>query len=330
MIKKLKNIVFLSYGNLSEYNRAIFCILSLTAWYHKYMHTLRIVIYTDKPSYFDSYFSGLNIQYVLLTNDLLALMLNGTGFIHRRKVWVINETFKNYVGEDVIFIDSDTFFTENPIKLLENLVKGSSLMHKREHTIGDLSKMFISYNQAEFPTAFVNYIDGREFIIANSSIVFNKQDYIWNSGVLGLSADFSAFMPAAFKLTDEFFINSKWFISEQIAFSLLLQRTTKLFASDRYIFHYWGNRQKKLMDSLILKLFENQGKDSLRNSDFIKSISKVWEARLNLDMTIEQVSIGLLNRSYVYAFKNMLKIIIRSPGSIGTMLKEIKLQGRIP
>lgn len=306
-----KNLVFLSYGSESEYYRAIFCVFSFLSWVESYADQVRIVIYTDQPEFFKKYLVELNIEYFLLTPEILEDMLDHKGFIHRRKVAVIDQTFKDFPGEYVLFIDSDTFFISPSRTLLEGPATGESFMHKREYTIEKGLAFFTSFNQGRYPAAFIEYISGRDFIINGKSESFNQQDYSWNSGVLGLNKDFAIYMAGVYQLTDDFYANSKWFISEQMAFSLILQRTTSIKPADDFLLHYWGKRQKVLMDKLIAELLNTYSVAELKNSNFIKPLTRKWKKRIESDLIMEQVSIALSSRSWLYGAKKCLQVAIR-------------------
>ena len=58
-------------------------------------------------------------------------------------------------------------------------------------------------------------------------------------------------MPDVFLLTDVFFKASNWHISEQLAFSLILQTRSKLIPAENTIYHYWSGSEKTAVDALV-------------------------------------------------------------------------------
>jgi len=322
-----KNLVLLAYGREVEYSRAIFCILSFIAWIED-QERVRIIVYTDKPESFKPYLDDIQVTYHLLTPLLLDSMLAGTGFFHRRKIAVIDLTFKNFPDDDVLFVDSDTFFMANPVKILRGFENGKSFMHKREYDFRKGLELFTSFNQGEYPEAFLKFISGREFKINGKTEVFTDKDYSWNAGVLGLNKEFSSLMPDVFMLTDLFYANSKWFVSEQLAFSLILQRLTEIRPTDEFILHYWGNRQKLLLDKLLYRFFKETELEKLHDKEYLKAITSDFKIKVDIDIIIEQIEIAkkLNNTSYVikktadlilkntfnpYAYKQVLKVLIK-------------------
>ncbi|MFC4210490.1 hypothetical protein ACFOWA_04820 [Pedobacter lithocola] len=306
-----KNFVLLSYGSTVEYRRAIFCIYSFLSWKPDLKNT-RFIIYTDNPEAFKTYFSSLNIEYVLLTADLERQFLKGTTFHHLKKVGVIDSTFKKYPNEHLFFVDTDTFFIGNPSRILNSFISGKSFLHKREYRLGDAISEFAVFNQAHFPLSFMKFISGRVLKINNETVKFNENDYSWNTGVLALNSDFSSFMADVTDLTFEFYQNSKWFVSEQLAFSLVLQKVTEIKPADGVVFHYWGQRQKQFMDNYLKELVSS---NSLNNQFLGITISdlKQLEKMLSNDIILEQINIAIRKKDYPYLLKQSLKIILKNP-----------------
>lgn len=302
-----KNLVFLSYGSSSEYYRAIYCILSLSAWAELKMENFRLIIYTDQPEFFKTYLSGFDIYYYELSPAVLIDMLGGTGFIHRRKVAVIDLTFRDFPDEDLIFIDSDTFFIDEPKLFTDQFDDGVSFMHKKEYNLKEGLELFNSFGQGHYPQAFIDYISGREFLFRDQSLVFNTSDYSWNSGIVGLKKNFSTDMGDVLKLTDAFYAHSKWFVSEQMAFSLILQRTTNIISAESFVIHYWGARQKKVVDQIISKLINASSATQLTKREFMRSSTAKMQHIVACDMIAEQMEIALSQRNFIYAAKKGLQ-----------------------
>ncbi|RQO69619.1 hypothetical protein DBR43_16230 [Pedobacter sp. KBW06] len=317
-----KNLVLLSYGRISEYQRAIFSILSFYSWSDEAdLKKVRTIVYTDDPSFFRKHLSHIEIEYVMLTNELLMEMLGDSDYIHRRKVGVIDLTFKKYPAGHLLFIDSDTFFIGNPAKILNGFSTGTSFMHKREYNFEEGLQFFSAFNQGKYPKAFINYISDRDFVVNGKTERFSKHDYSWNSGVLGLNAAFSACIPDVFKLTDEFYVNSQWFISEQLAFALVLQKTTAIVPTEELVLHYWGKRQKVLMDAFIGDLFPDQINE-LKEKSYFRSLTYKLKKNVEDDLVLEQAVLALSQKHWKYGLRKSLQVILRNPVRL-TSYKEL-------
>jgi len=325
-----RNLIYLSYGSESEYRRTIFSVLSYFSWCGNLVESTRIIIYTDAPEYFGDFFPDRAVEYYLLSPELLDEMKGADQFVHRIKVSVINLTFENYPDENQLFVDSDTFFTANATQLINSIATGISIMHVREYAIEESLEMFASYNQAHFPRSFMMYINNHAFKVGKEMISFDNQDYSWNSGVLGLHKDFAGYMPDILKLTDQFYANSKWFISEQLAFSFILQRKTEIKPAADYILHYWGKRQKKLLDHLLagyLKtgqgiVFEDTASFKIKTRSYMKAIGN--------DLILEQIEIAIDLKSWIYAFKKCSQFLLSNPMNLKLYIELFStLKGKI-
>lgn len=323
-----KNLVLLSYGRPSEYKRAIFCILSFWAWGKNHLSDWRIVIYTDRPDFFEPYLKRLNVLYISLTEELRKEMLAGTVFFHRLKVAVIDMTFKTFPDDALMFIDSDTFFIAEPGSLLNSFEAGKCFMHKREYMLKDGLALFTSFNQEKYPEAFLKYIASRKFEIGGITEQFSESDYSWNSGVLALDKSFAKYMPDVFRLTDEFYANSEWFVSEQLAFALTLQKRTTIRSAEDVVLHYWGVQQKILLDGLLDVFFENTSPDQFVDESLILSLTKKWEKAVKIDVIIEQINIAYAHKNKIYGVKQSIKLVLQMPFSkevYRSLFKTLKL-----
>lgn len=308
-----KNLVLLSYGKDSEYFRAIFCILSFVSWYEDHLNETRINVYTDNPDFFKQYLSHISIEYILLTPALMTNMLADTTYFHRRKVSVIDMTFKQFPGENLIFIDSDTFFISGYNPLLDNDDPKKSFMHRLEYTLGEALEFFTAFGQEEHPKAFMEYISNRQFHIQGKKEQFGPNDNCWNSGVLGLHNSFAKYLPDVFQLTDDFYANSKWFISEQLAFGLIIQRQSEIQPVESFVVHYWGKRQKELFDLLIEKFLTKTSAKDLANKSFIRVQTKKWNKAFEIDVILQQAEIAISQKDWKTITKKIIKLIFRYP-----------------
>jgi hypothetical protein len=305
----IKNLVYLSYGGESEYRRAIFNILSFQAWCPDITNSIRIIIYTDDPDFFENHLLNFEIELYFLSEKLLDEMSGQENFIHRRKVWAIALTFQNYPEQDLVFIDSDTFFVANADMLFCRQNANESFMHVREYELRDGLDIFSSFNQGHFPKALIERIKDKDFNIGNKIMRFTPEDYSWNSGVLGLSSHFARLMPDILQLTDEFYSASKWFLSEQLAFSFVLARLTIIQPTDDLVCHYWGGRQKVLVDHLLSDyLFSN--KQRFMNYERIKYTTKLWQKIVHNDIILEQIEIAKASGSWIYLGKKVIRFIL--------------------
>lgn len=242
---EMKNILLFSYGNQVEYRRAIYTALSFLAWTGGTQDDARLVIYTDDPAFFKKYLFDFSIHYVLLTAERLKEMLGETDFIHRRKICVLQDAYAAFPEDDIFFLDSDTFFTAVPSALLDQVQPNSSIMQIREYALERAPKIYrdlMSFrlrNAESYPISFLRFIGGNTFAIGGRSLTFNKEQYVWNSGVLGIHNSLLPLLDEMLSFADQVYSETKWFISEQLAFGLVLQSFSELKPAGTVINHYF-------------------------------------------------------------------------------------------
>src|SRR5689334_14514320 len=109
----MTNLVLQSFGRENEYKRAILTIWSYFACSTAPLPASRVLLFTDNPGYFTAWFGGLPVSYVHLTPEKIKQMRGSIDFLHRMKIALIEESFQTLEG-NILYADSDTFFTADP------------------------------------------------------------------------------------------------------------------------------------------------------------------------------------------------------------------------
>ncbi|PWG82179.1 hypothetical protein [Pararcticibacter amylolyticus] len=251
------NIVYLAYGREEEYRRAVFSALSFL-FFHGSSEHFRLIIATDNQEYFDRFLKGADVEYFLLSQFDLTEMVDESGYIHRRKICVLDKIAHVYPERDIFYLDSDTFFVKNSLDVLKKLNAGTSIMHVREYSLGEVQQIYKKFmgdkfeNALQYPERFLKLISKTIFEIEGEKISFNLTHQVWNSGTVGISKSNLHLLKGILSLSDIFFPSTGWFISEQIAFSLLLQEKTRLAPFSNYLVHYYGCKAR--VDHLVREI----------------------------------------------------------------------------
>jgi hypothetical protein len=244
-----KVITTLSYGGEREYRRLILTILSSIAHLGDKHKEYRYVLFTDSPDYFKSWFRGLNIACHQLSQAKIKAMRGEIDFLHRVKIALIEETFNTYADSNILYLDSDTFFTQSPEAIFSKINEDSSFMHVREYEFSRLEAM-----PGDPCKAFFQLITTKDFQLANqTSIKVNDTDASWNAGVIALHRSHKRLLPDVFALTDQFYPETNNHACEQYAFSIILQKFTGLSGCESVVSHYWQNIKKQIIDLELAK-----------------------------------------------------------------------------
>lgn len=248
----MARLLLLAYGRQTEYCRAIFAALSAWAWQTR--PTVAATIYTDQPSFFEPYLAGLPVEYNYLSESRLNELKGPLQFVHRVKAQLIAQAFLDYPTEELLFIDSDTFFMAAPDGLLQRVGQGVPIMHQHEYQLAEATARHAGFGQAHYPEKLLALLASRSFQLGGRAVQFHAGQSSWNSGVLGLPQALAPLLPDILTLTDELYAGTGWFLCEQLAFSLALQASGPVQACDQLVYHYWEQPQKTLMDKLLLTL----------------------------------------------------------------------------
>jgi hypothetical protein len=245
----MTNLVIQSFGRESELKRAIFTILSFYAHSSAPIEQTSVMVFTDNPDYFKSYFEGLPINYVLLTPEKVKSMRGDIDFLHRMKIALIEEAFDTYKS-NLLYTDSDTFFTADPTPLMQTLSPNRSYMHLWEYKFESMEEMPLPAGKTFH--AYLDLIKSKAFKLADgTSFTISPQLSSWNAGVMMMHSSHAAFIPDVYELTEQTYPETKNHASEQYAFSIVLETRTKLQACDNVIYHYWYNVKKSIIDEFL-------------------------------------------------------------------------------
>jgi hypothetical protein len=305
-------LVTQSFGNENEYRRAIFAIWSF--WAH-HRSDVPVVLFTDQPAFFQSYFQGQQIQYVLLTPQKIKSMRGEIDFLHRMKIALIDETFE-ISKSDLIYVDSDTFFITNPASYVSEMENGISLMHLPEYPFAAMRAMPLpAATQAH---AYLDLLENRKFKLADgTSIDINPNLYSWNAGVMFLPNRAALLLPDVYSLTDQFYPPTKNHAAEQFAFSIVLQMKSRLASCEKSVYHYWYRVKKIIMDKWLLQTITLQWAALPANQKTEKI--KTWTSSLpdhlaNHILCLRDDAIQAFNENNFSAgYKNAWRAFIKQP-----------------
>ncbi|MFD3001629.1 hypothetical protein ACFS7Z_14755 [Pontibacter toksunensis] len=311
----MKNIILLSYEREADYRMAVFAVLSFWAWFSGKKSDVRIFIFTDNPGFFYPLLSDFPIEYEYLSASKLESMLGGMDYIHRRKIAVVDEVFQRFPSDDLVFLDSDIFFMSDALPWLESFAPGKSYMHLAEHTFEGAVRHNASFNHEHYPIALIKLIESKTFTVRKKVKSFHKKQVYWNSGVLGLTKESAPLLPDVFTLNDEFYSATRWHISEQLAFSLVLQTATQILPCDQYILHYWGQRQKKFIDKILLSVY-NDGFTCLDLENKLATVKKLslrFPKLIQADKLKERSIDAFSRNCFLSGCKNALYGLAKTP-----------------
>jgi hypothetical protein len=307
------NLVIQSFGNEKEYRRAIFSILSFMAHTSLENEQRKILVFTDNVDFLKKFLPGKSLIFIQLTESKIREMQGKIKFLHRMKITVIDEAFQ-YLDGNLIYSDSDSFFTGNPATLFHSLGPANVIMHKHEYEF--LKLQHLPLPSGEPFIRFYNQIISKSFQLPDKSYIEIKPDMSsWNAGVMMLHKNHAKLLPDVYSLTDQFYELTENHASEQFAFSVILQLKNIIGTCDSINYHYWYRTEKEIMDQWLIKNIDSDFAilPEDRKIDKVTLWTNILPAYINQhqlmlrDKAIQAFNNDDFNTGYKYAFRVLVK-----------------------
>ena len=220
------DLLLLSFGTrLENHYQAAFSILSFLAR----PGIERVFVLTDAPRFYAQF--GARIEILPIDEALMSQWRGDSGFFWRIKIKAI-EKVVGISGNDLLYVDSDTFLAGDLTALLSVLASGATVMHRLESRL--------SQRTSSTEKAMWTVLRGKTF----GGITIDDQTAMWNAGVIGLpGVSAGDDIARTLELCDALCATPcTRRLIEQFSFSLALASGSRLQPCDDAIIHYWGNK----------------------------------------------------------------------------------------
>lgn len=251
------HLLYITFGkNATIHSQAAFSVYTFLA---QNENITSINIITDSPDYYEHIKDRVRI--VKVSRYQLQEWKGPHNFFWRIKIKGLEWICREYAGEEVMYLDTDTFLFQPLSHLQQRLKDGFALMHEDE---GILSE---SENKTERNTwrQIKNKIFG--------GLVMNGQQRMWNAGVVATpNTKDAAEFTLSLNLCDELCsADVPRRLIEQFSLSTALQHVYGLKPSHTAIAHYWSNKAE--WDSRISAFFTAAHLKGLTVQKAIENIS---------------------------------------------------------
>ncbi len=236
----MRVLMFLFYGGRDEYRLEL--MLSLLSA-HRQMRAapgrlraprdaLKICVVTDQRDLDPA----LPIDVITVDHSTIerwATTAEGHRYNHRAKIGSMLEVMTRHPGADVTFVDSDTIFTQDPALLFERIDGRRTVLHKLECPAIEHEPIW---------TSIIGQIGAG---IEVAGVPVRPSDTMFNSGVIGVSANHRQLVERCLPLTDRLVsIDASIMNLEQFAFSRVLDEYTTVESSDDIVRHYCDHSRR--------------------------------------------------------------------------------------
>lgn len=249
-------ITYLAYGLDSSKYQAVLSIYTLYHHIGEADKDFLFVIYTDSDrQILDKYLQGFPVRLEILTKEQVKEFCGPDNYVFRLKPSIIKDYFSKY-KQNLLYMDTDTFFLRDPTALMADIAPGHSIMNVEEHNFVDAG-VFETMHWFKMRQGLKQHT----YTVNGEQVAIPLTTMMWNSGVIGISQADAKVMNLYLSLTDEMFSRCKSFVVEQFVASYVLQLNTQLQSTKDYIDHYWLKSVKHTFNVRIPGfLKENAGK----------------------------------------------------------------------
>jgi hypothetical protein len=224
----MKIISYFLYGSRAEYKLEL-ALSVISALGQELLHAKENS--SEKITYCvvtDQEYLGLSlpVEVLHLERDELAHWTENGFYNHRAKPLATLKLLNHYKCP-IAMIDTDTFFIDSPHKIFQRIDNSNSVMHAFEYFLGD-------------QPIWENLLRKVHGEISINGYTTNARSPMFNSGVIGLTAENNALLKDAIEVIDRLYALDPVFNIEQFAIGLTLGTKTKLRTSSDIVRHYWG------------------------------------------------------------------------------------------
>lgn len=223
------NLLYITFGNNAAIHfQAAFSIYSFLG-YKESISNIHII--TDAPDYYNHLQEFVKITVV--SEETLQEWKGPHDFFWRIKIKAIEQIAKEYTGQPIIYLDTDTCLYENLDCILQALNQEKAVMYKDEGLL----------SQASSKTEKLMWRQIKEATFAG---ILMHGTHMWNAGVVGIPNTKNGFeCELALRICDEMCAqNVTRRLVEQLALSIALNHVYGLFPATGSIAHYWSTKDE--------------------------------------------------------------------------------------
>lgn len=252
--------LYFSFGeNLNNYTMNNFSMLTIKKLAPA---NSRFVIYTDKPEY---YKCSPFVEIRILDEKKLKDWKGKHNFLWRVKIMAMLDSAQSDPGH-LVYLDSDTIAFKNLDPIIKDLDEGACFMHIKES--------LLSEDKASHKALMWEQSKNKSF----GGMLVDNKSVMWNAGFVAVNEKNKIeLLNKALASNDEMCDQgvTQWLI-EQFSLSQALVSSNKIKPADKFIAHYWGNKEEWVQN--INNFFAKMHLHQCSVDESIKAIDiEVWK-----------------------------------------------------
>jgi hypothetical protein len=218
--------LYLVFGQDKFFLESKLSIASILHFSQQEAFDYQIVIYTDQPNFYQHE----TIVVHTINEQTIKEWSGENNYIYRSKIACMKDCMQGYPQDNIVMMDTDTVFKHHPKHILMHISPNQCIMH---------------FNEGR-PSLQLTEALKKEKIKTITNVLPNTASgHIWNSGVIGIHPTNHAIIQQIIEFNDAFYKETRYFATEQYAFSIVLESCLKLVSAHHSVFHYWHKTYKE-------------------------------------------------------------------------------------
>ncbi len=262
-------IVYQAYGSDDILNEALYSMLSFYKVHGLDQKDIQLVIYTDRPLHFESVLGKERVECRKIDASIIKKWRGDIDFVHRVKVETLIDFTQSLKDENILYLDSDIYFTQKVHSIFDGIAQGQLYMHEYEGAL----------NKSKFPLILKmgKFIKSHQAALKVSGFEVPIDTKTWNAGVIGFNASKKYILNKVLCFTDGFYKMYPKHIAEQFGFSLYLGKEGNVLVASQELFHYWSFKEFR---GVLKDFFEHHKTSSSDLNTMIDELDLVSPIRL--------------------------------------------------
>lgn len=223
------NILYLVFGNNIDVHLQVqFSIITLM---HELNDKDQVHVITTTPSFYQHLKSKIDL--IPISEQTLKEWRGKHDFFWRCKIKAIEHIAEKYPGQDLMYLDGDTFLIDSLLPIKQKLNEGYGMMHLDEGHPKDMMTKSLSMWKT---------VKGRNY----GGITIGEKHDMWNAGVVAIPGKkLKETVQLALQICDGMLDDeAEPIVIEQYSLSIALYERTHLIEAKSWIGHYWGNKEE--------------------------------------------------------------------------------------
>jgi hypothetical protein len=214
----------------------------------------QVLIYTDAPEAFRQVLGPrADVHYPAVSAKEWQAWRGAANMVYLLKIGVLEHAAAHYPG-NLLFVDTDTIWQQDPTPLFEQLSRGTRFMHDNEGALATGNTL---------SRKVYRHLRGRTFQTGAHQVQVQPDTLLFNSGAIGFRSHEAPLLRDVMHLAEQLYAAYHKHMMEQLAFSLRLAVDGPVEEIKPYLLHYWNLKGVRPTLEKLFERYQSQGSAEL-------------------------------------------------------------------